>query len=102
MIFKQLTNPSPFTPPLNCYALQFSDYERKKFPVGLQMACHVQHCVDWIRQDVACLADPTLESLIDTTADQGARHQCRSFDTVRDWTLENQYKGDFKNLEAFG
>lgn len=100
MIYQQLINPSPFTPPLDCTDLQLSSFDREKYPLGLQMACHAQHCVDWIRQDIACLADPTLESLIDS--DHPAQHQCRSFEQVRGWALENQYKGDFSNLYEFG
>lgn len=100
MIYQQLVKPSNYTPPLDCTHLQLSDFDRKKYPLGLQIACHAQHCVDWIRQDVACLADPTLESLVDS--DHAAQHQCRSFEQVRGWALKNQYKGDFANLYEFG
>jgi len=45
---------------------------------------HVVHCIDAIRQQVQCLADPTLGGA-------GVEHDCRDFDALKAWTIEHAY-----------
>lgn len=100
MIHRQLLKPPKLTAPLDCSSLEHGGYDPKEVDFDFYMACHVLHCVDWVRQDVQCLANPALEPLVDEEVVKP--NQCRSFDKVRDWALENQYQGDFKNLAEFG
>ncbi|KAK6860568.1 hypothetical protein PG995_004204 [Apiospora arundinis] len=56
---------------------------------------HAPHCIDWIRQEVMCSADITLDSILD-----GAKtpHQCRDFDGIFQWTEERGYRGSIRDI----
>ncbi|KAK8092692.1 uncharacterized protein PG998_014733 [Apiospora kogelbergensis] len=56
---------------------------------------HAPHCIDWIRQEVMCSADITLDSILD-----GAKtpHQCRDFDHIFQWTEERGYSGSIRDI----
>ncbi|KAK2011705.1 hypothetical protein LZ32DRAFT_629315 [Colletotrichum eremochloae] len=59
---------------------------------------HINHCFDYLRQGIMCAADMTLESAMDpppgdvrrTVDGWGIVHQCRSWDDVLQWTLDNK------------
>ena len=101
MISKRLLDPNGFTPQ-DCSGLEYG-FNADKFNETVQIACHIQHCVDWIRQDVLCLADPTLEPFIKAESEiyKPEYHQCRNFEGVRDWAVENEWPGSMNDLQVF-
>lgn len=103
MIHKRLLDPSGFTP-RDCSGLEWGFDAEDGYNQTLQTACHIQHCVDWIRQDIMCLADPTLEPFViaDEVRFEPEYHQCRSFENVRSWAQRNEYPGSMASLQAFG
>ena len=60
---------------------------------------HRDHCLDYIRQTVMCNADLTLDFFTFEDLEGGrafmhteTMHQCRNFDQVREWAIENRLK----------
>lgn len=59
---------------------------------------HFYHCVDYVRQTVMCLADPSLDAVTkdpDTprralNSGWGDTHVCRDFDALRKWTEDHR------------
>ena len=56
---------------------------------------HAPHCIDWIRQELMCNADLTLN-----TMDQLVEvpHRCRDFNRILDWTKKNSFKGTLDSI----
>lgn len=62
-------------------------------------ADHADHCFDYLRQSLECIADTTIEwgrlYNIDGTVTgaingYGVTHQCRDYDAIRRWTVDNR------------
>ena len=58
---------------------------------------HLDHCFDYLRQAIMCAADPAVEpARVEkdgsrrTVDGWGAQHQCRSWDKLFDFALENR------------
>lgn len=63
---------------------------------------HVKHCIDYLRQSIACAADVTLEPFdmkIGGTRTWAVNHQCRDMNVLRDWVEENRV-WDFTRIEG--
>ncbi|KAK8862869.1 hypothetical protein PGQ11_009104 [Apiospora arundinis] len=56
---------------------------------------HAPHCIDWIRQEIMCSADITLDSILD---EYKTPHQCRDFDRIWQWTEAHGYGGPLKEI----
>ncbi|KAK7955325.1 hypothetical protein PG988_016019 [Apiospora saccharicola] len=56
---------------------------------------HAPHCIDWIRQEIMCSADITLDSILD---EYKTPHQCRDFDRIWEWTEAHGYRGSVKEI----
>src|SRR6266496_4664220 len=74
---------------------------QRPLEVQNEVAGHMNHCFDYVRQALKCGADTTLEwDLLDENGDSkggaggwGVPHQCRDWDAVLDFAEEHQYQG---------
>ncbi|KAK3634594.1 hypothetical protein LTR56_015174 [Elasticomyces elasticus] len=67
-------------------------------PAELPDNVHTLHCVDYIRQELMCNVDLTLNHQgIDRSSITGPPRMCRDFDAVRRWVLDHAW-----NATAFG
>ncbi|PQE31424.1 Tat pathway signal sequence protein [Rutstroemia sp. NJR-2017a WRK4] len=66
-------------------------------PAYKSLAGHTTHCFDYLRQNLMCSADSTLEAFLEadgvTPRAQGSTgwgvvHKCRNFDELKAWTEE--------------
>ncbi|KAK9424046.1 putative Oxidase ustYa [Seiridium unicorne] len=48
---------------------------------------HLAHCFDYLRQNILCAADPSLEG--NKTATPGAHHVCNNFGALKAWAIEH-------------
>ncbi|KAI0008135.1 hypothetical protein F4779DRAFT_588532 [Xylariaceae sp. FL0662B] len=56
---------------------------------------HAPHCIDWIRQELMCNADLTLNTMYQEMA---VPHRCRDFDRILDWTKKNSFNGSLDSI----
>jgi hypothetical protein len=45
---------------------------------------HITHCLDTLRQEIQCSADPTIGGM-------SRVHECRDFEALKDWTTKHAY-----------
>ncbi|KAI1655462.1 hypothetical protein F4813DRAFT_367087 [Daldinia decipiens] len=56
---------------------------------------HAPHCIDWIRQELMCNADLTLNTMYQEIT---VPHKCRDFDRILDWTKKNSFNGSLDSI----
>ena len=56
---------------------------------------HAPHCIDWIRQELMCNADLTLNTMYQ---EMTVPHRCRDFDGILDWTKKNSFNGSLDSI----
>ncbi len=64
------------------------------------------HCIDMIRQRLTCTADIGLVTAVwvdgysEPYPDFSTRHQCRDFDKIRDWALDQALNVSMEEMVA--
>ncbi|KAG4413536.1 hypothetical protein IFR04_013319 [Cadophora malorum] len=67
---------------------------------------HIDHCIDMIRQRLTCTADIGLVTAVwvdgysEPYPDFSTRHQCRDFDKIRDWALDQALNVSMEEMVA--
>ncbi|RYO81445.1 hypothetical protein DL766_004724 [Monosporascus sp. MC13-8B] len=85
---------------------QLNGTQKRELPTdpGWNME-HLNHCWDYLRQNIMCSADVTLEwhrynELVETG--WGYEHQCKDWDAIIDWVYEHRTSNNWGILRGQG
>lgn len=61
---------------------------------------HTLHCLDYIREELQCHSDITLQGSDEYIKFQNNNgHQCRDFEAITEWTAAHQWSGHQEYLD---